>query len=138
MDDMRAGIDQPALQRIRQEHDRSLGGERWRQAGPQAMAREVIDLSIEKYFKKRSYVAVAGFLKKLDSFIYERPLQRFQRVSRLELGPDGRLPADDNQLQSESRHNHFAGQWHGRRVYGGEVSTSLDGSLISPSLEASA
>jgi len=79
MDDMRAGADQPALTPITQSPDETIGT--WSASGGgkpdlKPWRAKSVDLSLEKYFQKRSYVAVAGFLKKLDSFIYQRTSER--------------------------------------------------------------
>jgi iron complex outermembrane receptor protein len=79
MDDMRAGADQPALTAISQSPDETIGT--WSAGGGgkpeiQPWRAKSVDLTLEKYFQKRSYVAVAGFLKKLDSFIYQRSSER--------------------------------------------------------------
>ena len=72
MDDMRAGADQPVLTAILP--GSTIGT--WSANGGgkpdlKPWRAKSVDLS-GAVFKKRSYVAVAGFLKKLDSFIYER------------------------------------------------------------------
>ena len=95
-----------------------------------------VDLSLEKYFQKRSYVAVAGFLKKLDSFIYQRSTERdftgFPNYNPAltpgcaPIEPDcnpniGTITTQDN--------------GSGGKVYGVEVSVSLDGGLFTPALD---
>ena len=79
MDDMRAGADQPVLVPISPASDETIGT--WSAGGGgkpdlQPWRAKSVDLSLEKYFQSRSYVAVAGFLKKLDSFIYQRSSER--------------------------------------------------------------
>ena len=77
MDDMRAGADQPALAEILS----NPGFGTWSANGGgnpeiKPWRAKSVDLSLEKYFQQRSYVAIGGFLKKLDTFIYERTTTR--------------------------------------------------------------
>ena len=95
MDDMRAGADQPVLTPISPASDETIGT--WSAGGGgkpdlQPWRAKSVDLSLEKYFQKRSYVAVAGFLKKLDSFhLPAQQRARLQRVPQLQPGPHARL-----------------------------------------------
>ncbi len=137
MDDMRAGIDQPALTAITQ--GSTIG--KWSANGGgrpdlKPWRADSVDLSLEKYFKKRSYVAVAGFLKKLHTFIYERTIAfdftGFPNYnSALTPGCGPSEPGCNPNIGTFSSQNNGSGG----KVYGVEFSTSLDGSLFSPALD---
>ena len=142
MDDMRAGADQPQLTALLHApsgnpHDpgqwMANGGGKpdlkpWRA--------QAYDLSLEKYFHKRSYVAVAGFLKHLDTFIYTRSTVRdFSGFPNY----DPVLIPGCSPLQPNCNPNlgilTTMDNGSGGKVYGAEFSLSLDGSLISPALD---
>ncbi|MGH7486196.1 MAG: TonB-dependent receptor domain-containing protein, partial [bacterium] len=82
MDDMRAGADQPVLQNWLPQHSPDpVDPGHWVAGGGgkpdlKPWRADSVDLSVEKYFKQRSYVAVAGFWKQLNSFIYQRTTTR--------------------------------------------------------------
>ena len=136
---MRAGADQPVLTPISPASARTIGT--WSAGGGgkpelKPWRAKSVDLSLEKYFQKRSYVAVAGFLKKLDSFIYERTTERdfsgFPNYnpaltpgcapSQPDCNPNiGTITTQDN--------------GSGGKVYGFELSVSLDGGLLTPALD---
>jgi iron complex outermembrane receptor protein len=142
MDDMRAGADQPVLRAVLPSPSgnppdpgtwESNGGGKpdlkpWRA--------DSVDLSLEKYFQRRSYVAVAGFWKQLNSFIYERSTERdFSGFPNYDpaLTP-GCAPAQANcnpNLGTITTQDNGSGG----KVYGFEVSVSLDGSLFTPKLD---
>jgi iron complex outermembrane receptor protein len=95
-----------------------------------------VDLSLEKYFEKRSYVAVAGFLKKLDSFIYQRSSERdfsgFPNYNPdLTPGCFATQPDCDPNIGTITTQDNGSGG----KVYGIELSISLDGGLLTPALE---
>lgn len=139
MDDMRAGADQPVLTPISPASDETIGT--WSAGGGgkpdlQPWRAKSVDLSLEKYFQKRSYVAVAGFLKKLDTFIYERSSERdFSGFPNY--NPDltpGCFPTDpgcDPNIGTITTQDNGSGG----EVYGIELSISLDGGLFTPTLE---
>ena len=137
MDDMRAGIDQPRLQAITQ--GSSIG--KWVASGGgkpdlKPWRAESVDLSLERYFKKRSYVAIAGFYKHLDTFIYQKSTERdFSGFPNYDptLTP-GCGPSEPNCNPNIGTYS-TQDNGSGGRVYGLEVSTSLDGSLITPALD---
>ena len=121
MDDMRAGADQPTRAHTDFAVRKPTGPGTWSAGGGgkpelKPWRAKSVDLSLEKYFQKRSYVAVAGFLKKLDSFIYQRTTERdFSGFPNY--NPDltpGCSPSAAG-LQSEHRHDHHAGQWQRRQ-----------------------
>ena len=135
MDDMRAGADQPKLTPI------ALGSTigTW-SAGSggkpdlQPWRANSIDLSLEKYFGKNSYLAVAAFTKKLKSFIYSQTTTRdfsgFPNYSNLTPGcPVGNTTCNPNIGTISAMAN---GQ--GGKVYGMELSASLDAALLTPVL----
>ena len=90
-----------------------------------------IDLSIEKYFGKRSYVSFAAFRKNLLSYVIasEQPVDR----SGVPL-PPGFVPAPGVVVQK------FGGEikprnGSGGRLEGYEFAASLEGALLSPMLD---
>jgi iron complex outermembrane receptor protein len=137
MDDMRAGADQPRLSAIT--GSTTLG--KWTSNGggkPDLLPWRAwaYDASLEKYFGKRSYVAVAGFLKNLQSFIYNQSTVRdytgFPNYS-LTLVPG--CGASEPNCNPNLGTITTAANGKGGRVYGAEFSASLDGSLVSPALD---
>ncbi|MBE0548825.1 MAG: TonB-dependent receptor, partial [Rubrivivax sp.] len=127
MDDLRAGADQPKVNvdpasRNYRMWSASNGGnprlEPWRAKS--------IDLSLEKYLGKRSYLAGAAFYKKLDTFIYNQSIERdftgFPNNSGITpISNIGTITAPAN--------------GNGGKVYGIELSASLDGGLFSRALD---
>jgi iron complex outermembrane recepter protein len=95
-----------------------------------------VDLSLEKYFEQRSYVAVAGFLKKLDSFIYQRSSERdftgFPNYNPdLTPGCFATQPDCNPNIGSITTQDNGSGG----KVYGVELSISLDAGMFMPSME---
>ncbi|MBS0387630.1 MAG: TonB-dependent receptor [Proteobacteria bacterium] len=144
MDDMRAGADQPRLAAI------TSGGNctaqapclaQWQANGGgkpdlKPWRAKSVDLSLEQYFKKRSYVAVAGFLKKLDSFIYQKDTRRdFTGFTNYDPTLTPGCPITETNCNPNIGTLTTQDNGTGGRVYGGELSTSLDGSLVSHSLD---
>lgn len=135
MDDMRAGADQPQLTAV------SLGSKfgLW-SAGAggkpdlQPWRANSFDFSLEKYFGKSGYVSAAAFYKKLQSFIYSQTTTRdfsgFPNYSNLTPGcPVSNQNCDPNLGTISAMAN---GQ--GGKVFGLELSASLDGALLNPVL----
>jgi iron complex outermembrane receptor protein len=135
MDDMRAGADQPKLTAV------ALGSSigTW-SAGAggkpdlQPWRANSVDFSLEKYFGKKSYLAGALFYKKLESFIYNQSVTRdfsgFPNYSSLTPGcPVSNTGCNPNLGTISAMAN---GQ--GGKVWGAELSASLDGSLLTPML----
>lgn len=135
MDDMRAGADQPKLTPI------ALGSTigTW-SAGSggkpdlQPWRANSLDFSLEKYFGKNSYLAAAAFTKTLKSFIYSQTTVRdfsgFPNYSSLTPGcPVGITTCNPNVGTISAMAN---GQ--GGKVYGLELSASIDGALLTPLL----
>lgn len=85
------------------------------------------DLSVEKYLGKRSYVAVAGFYKKLQNYIYTQRIEDFDFSG---IPNPSNLPTDGTTGPFTMPVN---GQ--GGRVSGVELSLSLDGGLVAPALD---
>ncbi len=142
MDDMRAGADQPQLTALlpAPSNNPPDPGQWTANAGGKPDLKpwraKAFDLSLEKYFGRRSYVAVAGFMKKLDSFIYQRSTVRdFSgfvnynpalvpgcSLSQPTCNPNlGILTTQDNGT--------------GGKVYGAEISLSLDAGVFMPALD---
>lgn len=126
MDDLRAGADQP---KVNTNPGPSYGFWSAGNGGNpllQPWRANSVDLSLEKYFGKRSYVAGAVFFKDLKSFIYTQSIQRdftgfpnnsgVTPVSNL-----GKIDAPANGT--------------GGSVEGVELSASLEGALLSPMLD---
>lgn len=79
MDDMRAGADQPKLVANSSAPDEQFGTWSAGNGGKpdiEPWRAKSLDLTLERYFGKRSYVAVAGFIKWMDSFIYSQKTVR--------------------------------------------------------------
>ncbi len=85
------------------------------------------DLSLEKYFGKRSYVALAEYYKKLSSWIYNQDLIRDYSGAINSSGLPN--PASPFGLAS------LPANGQGGSVRGLEWTASLDGSLVSKSLD---
>jgi TonB-dependent receptor len=137
MDDMRAGADQPVLV----PNTGSTTEGHWSAGGGgkpdlQPWRAKSVDLSLEKYFEKRSYVSVAGFLKKLDSFIYQRTTER-DFTGFINYDPALTLACPPSQANCNPNIGEITTQDNGSggKVYGVEVSVSLDGGLFTPALE---
>jgi iron complex outermembrane receptor protein len=137
MDDMRAGIDQPFVEPLSQGNP--IG--KWSANGGgkpelKPWRAKAVDLTTEYYFNKRSYFAVAGFFKKLDSFIYDRTsAMDFSGFTNFDpTVTPGCAPTEpdcDPNIGTFTRKDNG----EGGKVYGVEVAASLDGSLITPALD---
>jgi iron complex outermembrane receptor protein len=137
MDDMRAGADQPVL--VPNTEGSSEG--HWSAGGGgkpdlQPWRAKAVDLSLEKYFEKRSYIAVAGFLKKLDSFIYQRTTERdfsgfINYNDELTLACPVSAPDCDPNIGEITTQDNGSGG----KVYGIELSFSMDFGMWAPSLD---
>ncbi len=142
MDDMRAGADQPILTPwLPAPSGNPPDPGQWTANGGgkpelRPWRADSVDLSLERYFQKRSYVAVAGFLKDLKSFIYERTTERdfsgFPNFDpALTPGCAPSQPDCDPNIGTITTQDNGSGG----KVYGFEVSASLDGSLFTPALD---
>jgi iron complex outermembrane receptor protein len=135
MDDMRAGADQPQLTAV------SLGSSfgLW-SAGSggkpdlQPWRANSLDFSLEKYFGKSGYVSGAAFYKKLQSFIYSQTTTRdfsgFPNYSKLTPG----CPVSNTGCNPNLGTISTMANGEGGKVFGVELSASLDGSLLTPAL----
>ena len=85
------------------------------------------DLSVEKYFGKRSYVSVAAFRKNLLSYIYPQ-LTTVSTANFPQTAPVGVTP-----LPIAPQVKPMNGT--GGKVEGYELSTSLEGGMLSPALD---
>jgi len=139
MDDMRAGADQPQLVANSSSTTETEG--HWSAGGGgkpdlKPWRAKSVDLSLEKYFEKRSYVAVAGFLKKLDSFIYQRTTER-DFTGFINYNPALTLACPTSQPDCNPNIGEITTQDNGSggKVYGVELSISLDAGLFTPALE---
>jgi iron complex outermembrane receptor protein len=135
MDDMRAGADQPKLTALTLGSNIGLWGasgggkpdlKPWRA--------NAFDFSLEKYFGTRSYISSAVFYKKMQSFIYSQTTVRdfsgFPNYSDLTPGcPVSNQSCDPNLGTISTMAN-----GEGGKVWGMELSASLDGGLLSPAL----
>jgi iron complex outermembrane receptor protein len=135
MDDMRAGADQPKLTAV------ALGSNigTW-SAGSggkpdlQPWRANSVDFSLEKYFGKKSYLAAAVFYKSLQSFIYNQTTTRdfsgFPNYSGLTPG----CPVSNKTCNPNLGTISAMANGEGGKVWGAELSASLDGSLLTPAL----
>jgi iron complex outermembrane recepter protein len=142
MDDMRAGADQPQLVAwLPAPSGNPPDPGQWQANGGgkpelKPWRADFVDLSLEQYFQRRSYVALAGFLKKLDTFIYQKETERdftgFPNYNpALTPGCAPEQPDCDPNIGTLTTQDNGSGG----KVYGFELSVSLDGSLISPKLD---
>lgn len=84
-----------------------------------------VDLSIEKYFGDASYVALAGFYKNLDSYVYTRNIPwNFSGYDYTGAPP----PSDWGEFSTPANGT-------GGYMRGVEVSTALGGDLVNPALD---
>ena len=120
MDDMRAGADVSI----------SATSHLWSGSGgnPQLepWRAKSYDLSFEKYFGRRSYVAVAGFYKELDTYIYTKKIEYdFTGIPNTSaLVPAGNIGLFERPINGS-----------GGYVHGSEISGAFEGGLIAPMLD---
>ncbi len=137
MDDMRAGADQPQLTPLTQ--GSPIGT--WTANGGgipnlKPWRAEAYDLSLEKYFGRRSYVAVAGFYKHLDTFIYQKTSVRdFSGFINYNPALTAGCPISEPNCNPNLGTLTTNDNGSGGKVYGAEFSLSLDGGLITPALD---
>ncbi|KQW45619.1 MULTISPECIES: TonB-dependent receptor [unclassified Roseateles] len=122
MEDMRAGFSGISVSTTEPHLWSANGGnprlEPWRA--------DAVDLSIEHYFSKRSYVAAAAFHKNIKNFVYSQSIDfDFTGFPN----PTAFTPYSNiGTLSTQSNGK-------GGMIAGTELSGSLDGSLISPALD---
>lgn len=129
MANLRSGADQPRV-----EIDPKSGLGTWKMNGGGNPALEPwrakgIDLSFEKYFGKRSYVAGAVFHKQLETTIYNQKTIRDFSAYYATLDPTKPRPASPYAEVS------LPANGKGGKISGVELSASLDAGLISKSLD---
>ncbi|WP_334178245.1 TonB-dependent receptor [Pseudoxanthomonas sp.] len=112
--------------------DGSTGPRRWSGSGGnptlEPYRANAIDLSIEKYFGTASYVALAGFYKNLDSYVYTREIPWNFAGYDYPVSPAGPPESDWGTFSTPANGT-------GGYMRGVEVSTALGGDLINPSLD---
>ena len=130
MDDLRAGADQPKVGNVPGTPGYGLwsagnGGNPhlnpWRA--------KALDLSLEKYFGKRSYVAGAYFYKKLDTFIYNQNTTRDFSSFNNTILPGGVQPTSSIGTITAPANG------HGGHITGIELSASLEANLFAQALD---
>jgi iron complex outermembrane receptor protein len=142
MDDMRAGADQPRLVPwLPAPSGNPPDPGQWQANGGgkpelKPWRADYVDLSLEQYFQRRSYVALAGFWKGLNSFIYEKTTERdfsgFPNYDpTLTPGCAPEQPDCDPNIGTLTTQDNGSGG----DVYGFELSVSIDGSLFTPALD---
>jgi TonB-dependent receptor len=140
MDDLRAGADQPRVVANDAQNTADKTGHWEANNGGkpdlQPWRAKSLDLSLEKYFGKSSYLAGATFYKKLDSFIYEQKTVRdFSGFTNY--NPNLTLACATNNPGCNANQGTITTQVNGQggSVYGAELSASLEGALLTPALK---
>ena len=128
MDDMKAGAD------VNITRNGNTGITTWGGSGGnpelEPWRAKSFDLSFEQYLGKRSYVAVAGFYKKLDTYIYTQKLVGdFSAFPNTTNNPVLATPANPLGIFERPMNG------QGGRVSGIEFSATLDGALLSKGME---
>jgi iron complex outermembrane receptor protein len=128
MDDMRASINfnyNPALA-----GSTDISRSPWSGGGGNPRLRpwvaDALDLSVEKYFLPEGYVAVAGFYKKLKSYIYEQPVLFNFAGFPTGGGPEPALREGFVRIWSNG---------DGGELYGVEMTAVIPFKLFAPALE---
>ncbi len=130
MSDLRAGSDSPRIETA----PRVPGGKEWKMNGGGNPGLDPwkatgVDISIEKYLDKRSYIAAAAFHKQLDSVIYTQSTARDFSVYK-PLFPAGTVfPLLDTNWTS------LPANGKSGKISGVEFSATLDGGLLTKSME---
>jgi len=133
MDDLRAGIDAPKL--VANGASAPAGTGKWQANGGgkpdlQPWRADALDLSLEKYFGKSSYVAAAAFYKNMRSFIYKQDTVRdftgATDSAATGLTPWCASPGCNPNLGTITT----AANGQGGKVWGAELSASLEGGLV--------
>ncbi|MCA0240503.1 MAG: TonB-dependent receptor [Proteobacteria bacterium] len=139
MDDMRAGADQPRLVANSSAAGETQGHWTANNGGKpdlEPWRAKSLDLTLEKYIGKRSYVAVAGFYKWMDSFIYSQTTVRdfsgFPNYSST-LVPG--CPASNPGCNPNLGELTTQANGRGGKVHGIELMGALDGALVTPALD---
>ncbi|GAA0527656.1 iron complex outermembrane receptor protein [Rhizomicrobium palustre] len=90
---------------------------------------DAIDLSFEHYISEGSYFAIAGFYKNLTSYVYNQNISNFNFTGYID--PNGNTDKATSVLGNYSTPANGRGGY----VRGVEVSTQLDGNLLSSALD---
>lgn len=137
MDDMRAGADQPKL--VENSAGSAFG--HWVAGGGgvpdlQPWRAKALDFSLEKYFGKSSYLAGAAFYKALDSFIYSQDTVRdFSMFTNYSPTLTAACAVSNPGCNPNLGTVTTQANGQGGKVWGLEVSASLEGALLSPALK---
>lgn len=122
MEDMRAGFSNVSVSATPPYVWSANGGN----PGLEPWRAKAVDLSLEHYISKRSYVALAGFYKKLESFVYTQTID-YDFTGFPNPGP--------NTPDSNIGQLHTLANGHGGFVKGLELSGSVDAGMFADSLE---
>ena len=126
INDMRAGVSGPSVNTTPGPNYATWSGGGGGNPSLEPWRATAYDLSLEKYFGKRSYIAVAQYYKNLKSWVYNQQVLRdftgFPNTSGVApVSPFGYFTAPAN--------------GRGGSVRGLEMTASLDGALVSKSLD---
>ncbi len=127
MEDMRAGVSGISRSTTGKGEWSATGGnpnlDPWRA--------NAVDLSLEKYFGKRSYISAAAFYKELKSTVYKQTISNYDFTGYPDpLKGDPRYPIVTYKGSLNAMAN---GQ--GGNIHGGELSVAVDGAQFSPALD---
>ena len=125
INDMRAGFSSPS---VSASTPATWSGGSGGNPSLQPWRATAFDLSLEKYFGKRSYVAVAAYNKELESWVYNEGVRYDFSAVPLPTGVTTR-PASPFGFFTHPANG------HGGSMQGLELSASLDAGLISKSLD---
>lgn len=121
MEDMRAGFSGITVGQTDRLWSASGGN-----PGLQPWRADAVDLSLEHYFNKRSYVSAAAFHKNVKNFVYSQSIDfDFTGFPN----PTAYTPLSNIGTLSTQANG------RGGMIAGTELSASLDGSLVSPALD---
>ncbi len=126
INDLRAGMSSPAVNTKPGADYGTWSGGSGGNPGLEPWRATAYDLSLEKYFSKRSYIAVAGYYKKLQSWVYNAKFLRDFTGFPNSSGVTPVSPYGFATVPVNSK---------GGDVSGGEFTVSVDGGLFSKSLD---
>jgi TonB-dependent receptor len=90
------------------------------------------DVSYEKYWENKAYISVAGFYKKLTSYIYDTTQQNYDFTSLVAQLPPDYFNSGVTPLDFGSFSQPLNGQ--GGKIYGVELAVSVSGDLFTEAL----